>query len=133
MHGTHLIADLHDCRCAPEFLLDAAGLEAFCVEACQRNGLTVVGRLFHPFVDATGNRAGVTGTVVLAESHVAVHTWPEISAVTLDVYVCNYSADNSEHAQILFQEIITAFEPSRTERIEIERGHLGAREQALDD
>lgn len=64
MNGLHLIADLHDCRCAPGFLLDAPGLETFCVDACQRHGLTVVGRLFHAFQDAGGQPAGVTGTVV---------------------------------------------------------------------
>ena len=44
MNGLHLIADLHDCRCATEFLFDAARLESFCVAACTRHGLTVVGR-----------------------------------------------------------------------------------------
>ena len=95
MHGLHLIADLHDCRCRPGFLLDAPGLEFFCVAACERHGLTIVGRCFHQFRNAAGEPAGVTGTVVLAESHLAVHTWPEIGGVTLDVYVCNFSADNT--------------------------------------
>ena len=106
MNGLHLIADLHDCRCAPGLLLDAPGLETFCVAACTRHGLTVVGRLFHPFRDTAGNPAGVTGTVVLAESHLAVHTWPEVAGVTLDVYVCNFSGDNSARAQALFAEMI---------------------------
>ena len=72
MNGLHLIADLHDCRCPAQRLLDAGWLESYCVDACQRHGLTVVGRLFHPFVDASGSAAGVTGTVVLAESHLAI-------------------------------------------------------------
>ncbi len=125
MNGLHLIADLHDCRCAPGFLLDAAGLETFCVDACQRHGVTVVGRLFHTFHDATGKQAGVTGAVVLAESHLAVHTWPEISSVTLDVYVCNFSADNSHRAHALFAEVIAAFAPSHVEKKEVIRGRLG--------
>ncbi len=124
MHGLHLIADLHDCRCAPGFLLDAPGLEAFCVAACTRHGLTVVGRLFHPFRDAAGEPAGVTGTVVLAESHLAVHTWPEVGGVTLDVYVCNFSGDNSARAQALFAEVIAAFAPARLQKKEVARGHL---------
>jgi spermidine synthase len=41
---------------------------------------------------------GVTGTVLLAESHLAIHTWPETGSVTIDVYVCNFSADNSGKA-----------------------------------
>ena len=125
MHGLHLIADLHDCRCAPDFLRDGPGLEAFCVAACTRHGLTVVGRLFHPFRDAAGDPAGVTGTVVLAESHLAVHTWPEIASVTLDIYVCNFSGDNSEQAHALFDEVITVFSPKRLEKQAVARGHLG--------
>ena len=106
-------------------MLDAPGLETFCVDACQRHGLTVVGRLFHAFQDAGGQPAGVTGTVVLAESHLAVHTWPEIASVTLDIYVCNFSGDNSEQAHALFDEIITVFSPKRLEKQAVARGHLG--------
>ena len=125
MNGLHLIADLHDCRCASEFLFDAPALESFCVAACIRHDLTVVGRLFHAFRDAAGNPAGVTGTVVLAESHLAVHTWPEVAGVTLDVYVCNFSGDNSRQAHALFDEIIANFAPARMETKEVTRGQLG--------
>jgi len=124
MNGLHLIADLHDCRCAPDLLLDATGLEDYCVNACTRHGLTVVGRLFHPFTDPHGAAAGVTGTVVLAESHLTIHTWPEIGSVTLDVYVCNYSGDNSTRARALFSEVTEHFAPFRTEKTEVARGHL---------
>lgn len=124
MQGLHLIADLHDCRCAASFLLDAAGLEAFCIDACRRHGLAVVGRCFHQFRDGQNRPAGVTGTVVLAESHLAVHTWPEIAAVTLDVYVCNFSSDNSQRARALFAESIAAFAPERAEKKEVTRGRL---------
>lgn len=123
MNGLHLLADLHDCRCVPAFLHDAPALEAFCVEACRRHGLTVVGRLFHAFRDAAGAPAGVTGTVVLAESHLAVHTWPEIASVTLDVYVCNFSGDNSARAEALFAEVVGAFAPGRLARQAVTRGH----------
>jgi len=124
MNGLHLIADLHACRCAPGWLLDAPGLEAYCVEACQRHGLTVVGRLFHAFRDAAGQPAGVTGTVVLAESHLAIHTWPEVAGVTLDVYVCNFSGDNSSKARALFAEVIDRFAPEDRQCSTVERGRL---------
>ena len=125
MNGLHLIADLHDCRCPERFLHDASSLEIFSVDACQRHGLTVVGRLFHAFCNASGEPAGVTGTVVLAESHLAIHTWPELNSVTLDVYVCNFSGDNSHRAYTLFAEVIAAFAPDRLEKKEVARGHLG--------
>lgn len=124
MNGLHLIADLHDCRCPPGFLLDASGLETLCVDACLRHGLTVVGRLFHTFHDPDGQPAGVTGTVVLAESHLAVHTWPEIASVTLDVYVCNFSGDNSSNASALFDEVIDHFAPESRQCTRVGRGRL---------
>lgn len=125
MHGLHLIADLHDCRCRPGLLLDASELAALCVKACQRYGLTVVGQLFHSFRDTGGQAAGVTGAVVLAESHLAIHSWPEISCVTLDLYVCNFSGDNTCAAQTLFDEITAVFCPGRREVTTVSRGQLG--------
>ena len=124
MQGLHLIADLHQCTCPVHLLLDAAALEIFCIDACQRHQLTVIGQLFHAFRDAEEAAAGVTGTVVLAESHLAIHTWPEIAAVTLDIYVCNYSDDNSARARALFAEVIQQFSPSRQEIHELQRGQL---------
>jgi spermidine synthase/S-adenosylmethionine decarboxylase len=126
MNGLHLIADLHDCRCPPALLLDAARLEMLCAGACTRHGLTVVGRLFHTFRDPSGIPAGVTGAVVLAESHLAVHTWPESGSVTLDVYVCNYSGDNNARARALFDEMLTAFAAAAVVRTEVGRGNLRA-------
>ena len=126
MNGLHLIADLYDCRCPPSLLLDALVLENFCIDACIRHGLTVVGRLFHTFHDANGLPAGVTGAVVLAESHLAVHTWPEIHSVTLDIYVCNFSGDNSTRAHALFDQVIATFAPTKLEKKEVARGHLSA-------
>lgn len=123
MNGLHLIGDLHDCLCSPDFLHDVSALESYCVDACQRHGLNVVGRIFHAF----GANAGVTGAVVLAESHLALHTWPEISSVTLDLYVCNFSDDNSARARALFAEIITRFAPVRPKLQEVIRGSIQVR------
>ena len=67
-------------RCAPHAL-----------QATRDAGLTVVGDAFYQF-----EPQGVTGTVLLAESHLAIHTWPERSFVTVDVYVCNLATDNSD-------------------------------------
>ena len=63
-----------------------------------------------------------TGVVLLAESHVAVHTWPELRAVTLDVYVCNVGRDNTTRANALLATLIDLFEPVRVERHALERG-----------
>lgn len=124
MQGLHLTADLHRCNPHATALVDAAALRALCLQAVGQAGLTPVGELFHRFDG--GN--GVTGVVLLAESHVAVHTWPELGAVTLDVYVCNYSGDNSARAHRLLGTLETAFSPSSVERNSLQRGELAARD-----
>jgi spermidine synthase len=120
MNGLHLIGDLGGCRCDPRLLRDAKGFEEVCVAMVQAAGLTVKDARFHQF-----EGSGFTGSVVLAESHVAVHTWPESRGLTLDVYVCNFSADNSARARQLFEQIIGHFQPAEVARHEVNRGeHL---------
>ena len=45
-------------------------------------------------------------------AHLALHTWPEDDYVTLDVYVCSYTNDNSAKAERLFELVMQAFDPS---------------------
>ena len=81
-----------------------------CLEAARHAGLTPVGELFHRFTPLVpGGPAGLTGVVLLAESHLAVHTWPERGAVTLDVYVCNAGADHSGRAEQALAALIAGF------------------------
>ena len=112
MTGHHHTADLSGCPAARPAMTDPQALRTLCLAAVREAGLTPVGELFHAF-PAPG---GVTGVVLLAESHLAVHTWPERSAVTLDAYVCNFSADNSAAAQRLVDRLIAAFVPQRVQR-----------------
>ena len=121
MHGLHLIAELYECDCEPRLLADADLLRELCLEVCSTPGLTPVGLLFHQF-GSVREPAGATGAVVLAESHLAVHTWPEARAVTLDLYVCNFSQDNSAAARFACRRLITAFAPLRVLQRALERG-----------
>ena len=122
MQGLHLTAELYDCQCAQHQLTDAAELENAVVEAVDAVGLTPVGTLCHAFPPAPQGPGGVTATVLLAESHVCVHTWPEFCAVTLDVYVCNLNADNRPQARNLLTRLETLFQPQRVNRQELTRG-----------
>ena len=128
MHGLHLTADLHDCSAERGVMLDPAALRETCLASVRAAGLQPVGELFHRFKAAPGAAAnapvGITGVVLLAESHLAVHTWPEIAAVTLDVYVCNLGVDNSAKAHTLLAALIDAFGPARVERHALQRGEL---------
>ena len=111
MQGLHLTADLHGCACDAALLTDAQRLGVLCVQAVQAAGLQAVAQLFHRFPDTAQGPGGVTATVLLAESHLCVHTWPEQTAVTLDVYVCNFGGDHSAKAQALMAALCTVFQP----------------------
>ena len=128
MQGLHLTADLRDCPVARPVMTEPEALRTLCLAAVRTAGLSAVGELFHRFAAAPGANAvepvGITGVVLLAESHMAVHTWPEIAAVTLDVYVCNLGTDNSARAHALLAALVEAFAPGRVERHELERGKI---------
>jgi S-adenosylmethionine decarboxylase proenzyme len=117
MDGIHLLGEWYGCPAdTPEFTR-AAALRALCLDAVIDAGLTIVGDAFYQF-----EPQGVTGTVLLAESHLAIHTWPEFGFVTVDVYVCNLATDNGGKAQRLFDTLRAALKPQRTKFQAIHRG-----------
>ena len=124
MQGLHLTADLHQCVCDVRWLVDAALLGARCAEAVSSHGLQSVAQLFHTFPDTAHGPGGVTATVLLAESHLCVHTWPEQRAVTLDVYVCNFDSDQSLKAKGLMAELMEIFQPGRVDFHQLQRGAI---------
>lgn len=111
MQGLHLTADLHGCTCEASLLTDATRIGRLCTQAVEAAGLAAVAHLFHSFPATPLGPGGITATVLLAESHLCLHTWPEQAAVTLDVYVCNYGADHSAKAQALMDQLVALFQP----------------------
>lgn len=122
MQGLHLTADLYGCGCEAKLLVDANRLAELCRQAVADATLTTVAEKFFTFPDYEGEPGGVTGAVLLAESHLALHTWPERGGVTLDVYVCNFSTDNSVKAESLLDALIAAFEPREKQTNRLLRG-----------
>jgi S-adenosylmethionine decarboxylase proenzyme len=120
MDGIHLLGEWYECPAqTPEFTV-AEALRALCLKSVQDAGLTIVGDAFHQF-----EPQGVTGTVLLAESHLAIHTWPERAFVTVDVYVCNLATDNTDKAERLFRSLEAVLMPKRTKFQSIHRGSIG--------
>ncbi len=112
MQGLHIIADLYNCP-KGNYLISAAALRALCIKACGSAGLSVLGEHFYQFNSFDQIQAGgATGAVVLAESHLAIHTWPERDGATLDIYVCNVTNDNSPRAENLYASLIAALKPA---------------------
>lgn len=122
MQGLHLTADLYDCACDTSVMIDADTLSALCRTHTVDVGLTLVGEKWHTFPEYQGEPGGVTGMLLLAESHLAIHTWPERNGVTLDVYVCNFEDDNSSKAERLMNELELAFKPGQSQRNRLLRG-----------
>ena len=122
MKGLHIIADLYNCQ-KGDFLVSSGKLRELCVNSCREAGLTVLGDHFYQFdgIDGT-QQGGATGAVVLAESHLAIHTWPERDGATLDVYVCNYTADNTSKAEAVYKTLIRALKPGDVLVERIQRG-----------
>ena len=130
MQGLHLTADLRGCALSRPPMTSLDALRATCLGAVRSAGLVAVGELFHRFapgpIEGPVTAAGITGVVLLAESHLAVHTWPELEAATLDVYVCNLGADNSAKAEALLAALVAAFAPRSVERHALQRGAVAA-------
>ena len=122
MQGLHLTADLSHCLCEVAWLTDATQLLARCVREVDAAGLQAVNQLAHTFPATDHGPGGVTATVLLAESHLCVHTWPEQSGVTIDVYVCNFDADHSAKAHALMDALVALFAPGNVLQQALKRG-----------
>jgi S-adenosylmethionine decarboxylase proenzyme len=79
--GIHLLVEYVGCDA--EVLTDLMAIEGIMLEAARRASVTVLTRMFHKF-----GSDGVTGVVVVAESHLSIHTWPEHAYAALDFFTC---------------------------------------------
>ena len=92
--GTHLLLELNECDSR---LLDELGLiEAAMVDAAREAGASILGQSFHKFTPR-----GVTGIVAIAESHLAIHTWPEHGYAAVDIFTCGESFAPDRAAQLI--------------------------------
>jgi S-adenosylmethionine decarboxylase len=102
--GQHVLADLYGI--APALLRDAPALAAVLRSAAEAAGAHLLASHFHSF----GTDDGVTGVVLLAESHISIHTWPEFGFAAADIFMCG----NTEPARAL-AVLVTALAPLRQE------------------
>jgi len=88
----------------------------FVSQVIRSNGLHELGSYYHEF-----SGGGFTGVICLVESHIAMHTWPEFGWLTLEVYLCDYSRDNSDKCRQVFGQIADYFRPVVIKKNEIKR------------
>ncbi len=80
--GLHILADFYDCICEKKYFFDDMLLKNTLLSFVEKSKLHSVGNFFHKF-----DAGGVTGIIALSESHLSVHTWPEINFVTVDILI----------------------------------------------
>lgn len=84
--GRHLIAEMTGCN--RKILDDLQQLETYLNESVRKSGATIVKSVFHRY-----NPQGVSGVVVIAESHISIHTWPEYGYAAVDFFTCGDAVD----------------------------------------
>jgi len=84
--GTHIICELSGC--SPEKLTDVEGVQATMIAAAREANAEILKVAFHRF-----QPQGVSGVVVIAESHLSIHTWPETGYAAVDFYTCGDHTD----------------------------------------
>ena len=96
--GRHLLLELKTCD--QEVLDDLNSLKDCLNEAAISCGATVVGESFHHF-----SPCGVSGVVNIAESHIAIHTWPEYQYAAVDVFTCGCNVDPEKAARLITERL----------------------------
>jgi S-adenosylmethionine decarboxylase len=114
--GRHLLLELFDCDLDAINTLE--GVKSALIEAAKRAQATIVDVVFHEF-----NPFGVSGVVVIAESHLSIHTWPEYRYAAVDIFSCGDVLQPEVAAAYLVEQ----FGAERTSVVELSRGlFLGA-------
>ena len=111
--GRHLLLELFDCDAEAINSLDT--VKASMVEAAKRAQATIVDVVFHEF-----SPVGISGVVVIAESHLAIHTWPEHRYAAVDVFSCGEVLQPELAADYLVEQLGAA----RASVVELQRGVL---------
>ena len=96
--GKHLLLELKDCD--KEVLNDISLLRSVLLTAADEAGATVLGESFHRF-----NPHGVSGVVIISESHLCIHTWPEHGYAAVDIFTCGDSVQPQKAADILISKL----------------------------
>lgn len=111
--GCHIVAEMS--LCDPEILTNLDGVQQAMVEAAEVANAEVREIVFHRFIPH-----GVSGVVVIAESHLSIHTWPEIGYAAVDIYTCGSHTD----PMVALEYLSKKFRCKRMATTTISRGML---------
>jgi S-adenosylmethionine decarboxylase len=100
--GSHILADFYGV--SARLLQSRSELETLLRNAAETAGATVLGSHFHSF----GSAQGITGVVLLAESHISIHTWPESDFAAVDIFMCG-----TANPQRALEALVEALSPTQ--------------------
>ena len=109
--GRHMLLELYECN--SEVLNSLQAVKNALVEAAQRAQATIVDVVFHEF-----SPFGISGVVVIAESHLTIHTWPEHRYAAIDIFSCGDTLKPADAAQFLMAQ----FGAEHSSVMEVQRG-----------
>lgn len=118
--GRHLLVELTGCDRV--LLDDEKKLEAIFKTAAEKAGATIVQSVFHRY-----NPQGVSGVIVIAESHLSVHTWPEYGYAAVDLFTCGEKVDPYKGLDYIKQKLKAPY----VHALEMPRGIPSAIEEKL--
>jgi S-adenosylmethionine decarboxylase len=118
--GRHLLVELYDCD--PGRIADVHTVEEIMLESARRSGAEIIKPVFHRF-----EPWGVSGVVVIAESHFSIHTWPEYAYCAVDIFTCGDDIDNNTALKYIHAE----FRSKSLSIVEMKRGVLNIPEDQL--
>ena len=118
--GTHLLLELKKCK--ENILGDIGFVESALLDAALEANATIVDHKFHEF-----NPFGVSGMVIIAESHLSIHTWPEYGYAAVDIFTCG----DTIKPQVAAQFLIERFGSLEPQMMEIKRGLISIYDEKL--
>ncbi|MBZ0157433.1 MAG: adenosylmethionine decarboxylase [Alphaproteobacteria bacterium] len=118
--GTHLLVELRDCN--PEILKDLTRVKEALVSAAKEAKATIIDVSFHEF-----NPFGISGMIVIAESHLSIHTWPEYTYAAVDIFTCG----DVIKPEVAAHYLINRFESKNPSIVELKRGILSVSNEKL--
>lgn len=113
--GQHILVEMYNCD--KKILNDYELVELYMKEAAEKAGATIVQSVFHRF-----NPWGVSGAVIIKESHLTIHTWPEYGYAAVDLFTCGDSVD----PWVGFDYLKMSLKSDKIELREVARGNTDA-------
>ena len=111
--GHQIVAEFY--ACDKGLLNDVGFIRDHMLEAARKAGATIVTETFHHF-----SPHGVSGAVIIAESHLAIHTWPEYGYAAVDLFTCG----DSVSSEVGFQHLREALKAGHVSTMELHRGQI---------